>query len=192
MGVNGGHKRMVLLFPFLVMAVIALQGCSNQSTLGDLTTTAAAPQTTAPAPQKTMIIVAKVALSPLIGPPQNVVSQMTRNLDVAATTSQLALLTDADAVGDYRLKGYLVATRSAKGVELSYIWDVFNNRGKRIDRSTGSEVIAGPVSGRNLWSIITPQTYQKIADRGIATVVKHIPIKPVIPQTPSAPKVGLR
>ena len=191
-----GHQLFKTLLSCAIFAlpvVIALPGCSSQSSLGDVASNSAALKTTAaPAPQTVLNIVAKVALSSITGPPNEIAALLKRKLDAAATAANIALLTDAGAVGDYRLKGYLVATRSAKGIELSYIWDVFNNRGKRVDRRSGNETIAGSAKGSNLWSKVPSQVYQKIADLGIATVTRRLPARQIRPASGPTAQIGLR
>lgn|GEM_PF-6616196 len=175
----------------LLAPVIALQGCGSGASVTSLTTPPPKPQAVLPAPQDLLPIDAKVALSPLTGPPQVVADKMVRLLDTAATRSRLALLTDSDAVGDYRLQGYMVATSSRKGAELSYIWDVFNSRGARIGRTSGNQKIPAAAAAGDIWSGIPEPLFQSITEKAIALVVSRIKSKAAT-ATAITPQAGLR
>ena len=72
------------------------------------------------------------------------------------------------------LRGYIVAARDKIQHQGSYIWDVSDPTGKRVNRITGEEVVA-TVNPKDPWASVTPQVTQSIADKTAASLGSWLP-----------------
>ena len=61
-----------------------------------------------------------------------------------------------DERADYTLRGYIVAAKDKSGTKVSYIWDVTDPTGKRVNRITGEEVVSGN-DPKDPWAALTPR-----------------------------------
>ena len=113
-----------------------------------------------------------VALAPLIGPPPEFTDALVRELNQAALAANIAVLVDADAKGDYLLRGNFIASRSNNKVLLAYNWDVLDNSGNRVSRVTGEESQDSAPSPAPAWSSISPPTIKATVTKLIASLVK--------------------
>ena len=100
-----------------------------------------------------------VAIAPIIGPPDTVSNQLTTQLTGALKQGGIAVAIavpgQAAPTSDYTLRGYIVAARESAGTKVSYIWDVANPAGHRVNRITGEEVVAGNASADPLVICVT-------------------------------------
>lgn len=103
-----------------------------------------------------------VAFAPLVGVPANVSQNLLTAVKAAARANNLPVKDDV-ASASYLIRGYLVATPEKTGAKLSYIWDINDNRGVRIHRVLGNELIKGkkPTNG---WSLVNQQVIAKVAN----------------------------
>ena len=131
---------------------------------------------TSPAQQATAAptALAKIALAPVIGAPDPVSKQLASQLTSAAEKHRITLAPDREAKADYLLRGYIVAARDKTSTKVSYIWDVSDQTGKRVNRITGEEV-AATVNPKDPWASVTPQVTQSIADKTAASLGSWIP-----------------
>jgi hypothetical protein len=72
------------------------------------------------------------------------------------------------------LRGYIVAAKEKSSTKLSYIWDVNDSGGKRVNRITGEEAVAG-APGKDPWSGVTPPTTQTIAQKSASSFSAWLP-----------------
>lgn len=126
------------------------------------------------APAATSAPLAKFALAPVIGAPDPVSKQLASQLASAAEKHRIALAPDREAKADYLLRGYIVAARDKTSTKVSYIWDVSDPTGKRVNRITGEEV-AATVNPKDPWASVTPQVTQSIADKTAASLGSWLP-----------------
>jgi hypothetical protein len=77
---------------------------------------------------------------------------------------------------DYTLRGYIVAAKEKTGTKVSYIWDVTDTAGKRVNRITGEELLAAAAA--DPWTAVTPPVVQTIADRTASSLVAALPAAP--------------
>jgi len=75
---------------------------------------------------------------------------------------------------DYTLRGYIVAAKDKANTKVSYIWDVTDPSGKRVNRITGEEVISVNAT-KDPWAAITPQVAQSIAGKAANSFAAWLP-----------------
>jgi hypothetical protein len=159
------------------LAAVGLAGCETSSNLfgtnnSPTASTAIAPQPVAQAPQQAA---AKIAIAPIIGPPDAISKALASQLSDASERQKIGVARGNGDVANYTLRGYFVAPAKDKaGNKLSYIWDVTDPAGKRVNRITGEEVLA-PVGGGDAWASVTPQIMQTISDKTAASLAAWLP-----------------
>lgn len=159
------------------IAIIAVgAGLAGCETGGSILGGAFASNDTSPAQQApaTPAPLAKIALAPVIGAPDPVSKQLASQLTAAAEKHRITLAPDRDAKADYLLRGYVVAARDKASTKVSYIWDVSDPTGKRVNRITGEEV-AATVNPKDPWASVTPQVTQSIADKTASSLGSWLP-----------------
>ena len=176
----------------VLVATLALgaTGCSTGggsnvlSTFGVQSTNNSTPPTAAAAATK-----GTVSIAPIIGPPDNVSGQLSQQLTASLQKSGIQVVgaksgtaAASAAKSDYTLRGYIVAAREAKGTKVSYIWDVTNPGGQRVNRITGEELANGAASA-DPWSSVSAPVMQQIAAKTASSLSAWMPKK-------SAPKVA--
>ncbi len=163
----------------------ALAGCESGNALFANSSPEAtlAPPAAAPPPQPTTL--AKVAIAPVIGAPDQVARQLQQEFGSAVTQHRVSVVNTNDK-SDYTLRGYIVAAKDRAGTKVSYIWDVTDPSGKRVNRITGEEILAAP-AGKDPWAAVTPQVMQTIAQKSAQSFGAWIPTAAVPQQaTPMA------
>ncbi len=170
----------------VLLAGVGLAGCETAGNIlgGNqiATETVTPPQATEPAKPQ---LLAKVALAPIIGAPDAVGTQLRTQVVQAAERSKIGILADRDPSADYGMRGYLVAARDRGGVKVSYIWDISDATGKRVNRITGEEAIPA-AQGKGPWDSVTPTVTQTIADKVAASLGAWAPT-----QSKSTPVAGV-
>ena len=159
------------------LATIGLAGCETSSNLLGSNNTPTASPALAPPPvaQATPQSSTKIAIAPLIGPPESVSKTLVSQLTESAERQKIAIAKTAAEPASYTLRGYFVApTKDKTGNKLSYIWDVTDASGKRVNRITGEEALSPAQSG-DPWSPVTPQIVQAIADKTAGSLATWLP-----------------
>jgi hypothetical protein len=118
--------------------------------------------------------VAKIALAPVIGAPDPVSKQLVSQLTSAMEKQRVVIAPDRDAKADYMLRGYIVAARDKSNTKVSYIWDVTDPTGKRVNRVTGEEVVAS-TNPKDPWASVSGAVTQNIADKTAAQLGAWLP-----------------
>ncbi|MGE5512115.1 MAG: hypothetical protein ACM31O_12790 [Bacteroidota bacterium] len=157
----------------IVLLSAGLAGCETGGSLfgGSLASNETPAVEQAPAPAAP---VAKIALAPVIGAPDQVSKQLVSQLTSAIEKQRISVAPDRDAKADYMLRGYIVAARDKASTKVSYIWDVTDPSGKRVNRITGEEVLA-TVNPKDPWASVTPTVTQNIADKTASSLGSWIP-----------------
>lgn len=127
-----------------------------------------------------------VAFRPPVGPPESVNGELARQLNDAAIDNGVALVTDASYKHDVMLRGYVTALRKGTAVNLTYLWDVLDARGQRINRFEGEEALTGMVDLKEPWSAVTPAVARAVAQRTMADVAKWLRTNPQLATPASA------
>lgn len=105
--------------------------------------------------------VKSVAFVPLVGVPANVSGPMLTAMKSSVRAKNIPV-TEEIATAGYLVRGYLVASPANSGGKLSYIWDINDNKGVRIHRVLGNEVISGGKT-TNGWSLVDQKVIAKVA-----------------------------
>ena len=158
-----------------IAIVLVGAGAAGCETGGSVLSNPFASNDTSPAQQAAApATLAKIALAPVIGAPDPVSKQLATQLTSAAEKHRITLAPDRDAKADYLLRGYIVAARDKTSTKVSYIWDVSDPTGKRVNRITGEEV-AATVNPKDPWASVTPQVTQAIADKTASSLGSWLP-----------------
>jgi hypothetical protein len=152
---------------FVVAGVAAitlgLAGCETSSSLlggGDSAPTQVSAAPAAPTQNR-------VSVAPVIGAPDGVAKQLQQSFASAIGQKNVTVVAAQDKA-DYALRGYVVAAKDKAGTKVSYIWDVTDTSGRRVNRVTGEEVVAGTAT--DPWANVTPQVTQSIAQKSADSV----------------------
>lgn len=156
---------------------LALSGCGNSlPILGGTTDTALTQPGLNPgaaAGQRTAAT--KIALAPVIGAPDRVGKQIQSQLSAALGQRNIQIVDPANSASStYTLRGYVVSAKEARGTKVSYIWDVTDKSGKRVNRITGEEM-APAINSRDPWTSVTPQITQAIATKTASSLAAWLP-----------------
>ncbi|MGE0515175.1 MAG: hypothetical protein AB7O71_14555, partial [Hyphomicrobiaceae bacterium] len=123
-------------------------------------------------------MVASIALAPIIGAPEKIGQQLRTQVSEAAGRSKIAIVADRDPSADFGMRGYLVAARDRGSIKVSYIWDVTDKSGKRVNRVTGEENVPGAQGAKDPWSAVSPSVTQAIADKVASSLGAWVPSQP--------------
>ncbi len=166
-------RRPVATLALLVVTSLGLAGCETGNNLlaspGPSTSLA---EQTAPAPVAKKL--ATIAVAPIIGAPEAIAKQLQTQLTAAAEKQGFALVKSPQDKLDYTLRGYIVSAREKSGSKVSYIWDVTDPAGRRINRITGEEVVAGAES-KDPWAQVSAAVTQTIADKTAVSLASWAP-----------------
>jgi hypothetical protein len=161
----------------VLLAGLLLGGCESANNLLGTSQPDAgvsAPQAAAPQPASTSI--AKVALAPIIGAPDGVAQQIHQEFAAEAQKQRIAVVKSPEERADYTLRGYLVAAKDRAGTKVSYIFDVTDPSGRRMNRITGDETAQGnSAASRDPWSLVSVTTAQAIAQKSVASLAAWLP-----------------
>ncbi len=156
------------------LCCIGLAGCeTGSSVLG--TTGSTQPETQlslAPAAAKKST---RISIAPVIGAPDGIAKQLAQDFSGAIGQKNVVVVAAQDKA-DFALRGYIVAAKDKSATKISYIWDVTDPAGRRVNRITGEEVVAGAAGG-DPWSIVTPQVTQSIAQKTSGSLVAWLALQ---------------
>lgn len=151
-----------MLTVLVVIAGLGLAGCESATSLFGSSATATQDPIAAPAaPQPAL---AKVMVAPIIGAPDAVAKQIQQEFTNAIEKQRVSVAVAKDERVDYTLRGYIVAAKDKQGTKVSYIWDVTDPTGKRVNRVTGEEM-ASAGGSKDPWAALTPTVAQSIAGK---------------------------
>lgn len=139
---------------------------ANSADPGAVSITGQPPTTTAHA--------AKIAVAPVIGAPDAVAKQLEVQVASAIEAQRITVAKDPNAKAEYTLRGYIVSAREKGRTKVSYIWDVTDPSGKRVNRITGEEVLSGTQS-KDPWTSVTPQVINTISSKTAGSLVTWLP-----------------
>lgn len=180
------HSR-VALAVLTVLASVGLAGCETSSSLfgsggslfggslfGGSNNNTPAPETAAVTPPTPQAPLARVAISPIIGAPEAVGKQIQQEFTNSVQSKRVSVVSGKEERADYTLRGYVVAAKDKSATKVSYIWDITDPSGKRVNRITGEEVLSGNTS-KDPWASLTPQVAQAIAGKAANSFVSWLP-----------------
>jgi hypothetical protein len=190
-----GNKSVLAVFAAFV--AFGLGGCETGS---NLFATSADPNASiiGGQPAVTSSQTAKVAVAPVIGAPDAVAKQLEAQLAGAIEAQKISVAKTPNDKAEYTLRGYIVSAREKGRTKVSYIWDVTDPAGKRVNRITGEEVLSGAAS-KDPWAAVTPQVVDTISSKTAGSLVTWLPTQSAVamgstgstaataqPQTPAA------
>jgi hypothetical protein len=154
---------------------IGLAGCSGGSySLPSLFQQAAAPAQE-PAPQEVaQSPVAKVAINSIVGPPDALGRQLHQQFSSALEGQRVTVAANKDDRADFNLRPYILAAKEKNGTKVSYVLDVSEPSGKRVNRFAGEEIVPASPS-QDPWAAITPAVAEAIAAKATGSFVTWLP-----------------
>lgn len=87
---------------------------------------------------------------------------------------------------DITLRGYVSALRKGQQVGLTYVWDVVDARGQRVNRIAGEETIPG--NAADPWAAVTPDVARALALKTMGEIGQWARSNPIA--RPAAPAVA--
>jgi hypothetical protein len=167
-------KKPVTLAVLAGLIAIGLGGCETGSNLfgsssGDATPTVA-DQSLAPASGQ----MAKIAVAPLLGPPETVNKMFLSQLGGAIEKQKITVAKAATDKSEYTLRGYIVSANEKGKTKVSYIWDLTDRTGKQVNRISGEEIVA-PGASKDPWSGVTPQVVDLISNKTAGSIATWLP-----------------
>jgi hypothetical protein len=118
--------------------------------------------------------VAKVTINSIVGPPDALGKQLHEEFASALGRQRVGVTAGKDEPADFHLRPYVLAAKEKNGTKVSYVIDVSDPTGKRVNRFTGEEIVPGNAS-RDPWTAITPQVAQSIAAKATGSLVAWLP-----------------
>jgi hypothetical protein len=153
----------------VALAVVGIAGCESSSSL--FTSNAPVPEPIKPAaPQP---VLARVALAPIIGAPDAVAKQIQQDFAGAVEKQRIAVAAK-DERADFTLRGYIVASKEKDATKVSYIWDITDPAGRRVNRIAGEEVVPGN-GAKDPWAAVTPPVAQAMAEKAASAFAAWLP-----------------
>jgi hypothetical protein len=128
----------------------------------------------APAPAAPQPPLARVMVAPIIGAPDGIAKQIQQEFASAVERQRVTVVAGKDDRADFTLRGYIVAAKDKQATKVSYIFDVTDPAGKRVNRITGEEIAAG-TTGKDPWAALTPQVAQSLAGKAANSFVSWLP-----------------
>ncbi len=156
------------------VAGVGLAGCEGSGNILGSAQIANPVQTAQQAPVAPQSLGA-IALAPIIGPPEAIGNQLRASVEQASLAKQITILPDRDPKANYGMRGYIVAARDRGAIKVSYIWDVTDQAGKRINRITGEEMAQAPAGSKDPWAAITPAVSQAVASKVASSLAQWLP-----------------
>jgi hypothetical protein len=166
-----GHTRSAVLFAIVV--AFALGGCESSTSLFGSNAAPEANLATAAAPTPTASNLTRVSIAPVIGAPDAVARQLQQDFNAALDKSKISVVPNGESA-QYTLRGYIVASKDKTATKVSYIWDINDVSGKRVNRITGEESIPG-ASPKDPWTAVTPAITQSVAQKSAASFGTWLP-----------------
>lgn len=140
---------------------------------------------------------AKFAVAPIIGAPEAFSRDLQTQLSTSLERRGVTVAKSATDKSEYTLRGYIVAAKERSKVKVSYIWDVTDASGKRVNRMTGEESAAAN-AGKDPWAAIGAPLIAAIADKTAGTMATWagtqaaIPVASASPSSTAAPNGAAR
>ncbi len=171
---------------------LALGGCETGANIFGSASDSSAPTAIADpaaAPGTAAATGAKIMIAPVIGAPDSVAKQLQTQLTSAIEKHRVTVAKAATDKAEFTLRGYIVSAREKTATKVSYIWDVTDPTGKRVNRITGEEVIGGGES-KDPWAAVSPQVVDMIATKTAGSLAAWLPTQSQAAIATSAPAPG--
>jgi len=153
---------------------ISLAGCSGGSySLPSLFQQAPAASQDAPPQAVAQAPMAKVAINSIVGPPDALGRQLQQQFTSALERQRVSVASKDDRA-DFNLRPYILAAKEKGGTKVSYVLDVSEPSGKRVNRFAGEEIVPANPS-QDPWAAITPAVAEAIAAKATGSFVSWLP-----------------
>lgn len=167
------YAKSVAFAGIITISSVGLAGCETGSNiLGSAGSSA--PSTELASPSAVPASAMKLAVAPVIGAPESVAKQMQTSLAGALNKQNIAVAQNPTDKTDYTLRGYVVSAREKTGVKVSYIWDLTDPSGQRVNRITGEEIVSSGAN-RDPWASVSPQVIDTISSKTASQVAAWAP-----------------
>lgn len=154
---------------------IGLAGCSTGSfSLPSLFQQSAAPPQEAAAQETPQSPMAKVAINSIVGPPDALGRQLHQQFSSALERQRVSVAASKDERADFNLRPYILAAKEKNGTKISYVLDVSEPSGKRVNRFAGEEIVPASPS-QDPWAAITPAVAEAIAAKAAGSFIAWLP-----------------
>ena len=162
----------------IAIAGVGLAGCETAGSMfgGSLFGSSSSPaaEVAAPSPIAPQAPLARVTVAPIIGAPDAIAKQIQQEFTSAVEKQRVSVISGKEERADYTLRGYIVAAKDKAATKVSYIWDITDPSGKRVNRITGEEVVSAN-TGKDPWAALTPQVAQSIAGKAANSFIAWLP-----------------
>ena len=111
-----------------------------------------------------------VAFESIDGPPPQVFDRMVSVLDSESKLRNLSIVS-REGGASYRVRSYLSAQVVRGKTVIAWVWDVYDNNQQRALRLSGEE--SAGKAGRDAWAAADDLLLRKIAQAGLAGLVRH-------------------
>jgi len=118
---------------------------------------------------------ASLAVVNIEGPPDELGARFQRQFASAAQSRDVALLTAADGAS-YRLRGFLTASSTQGLTRLSYVLDLYDRHGRRVQRL--ADELDGKPGSDDPWRAVDEKTLDIFAERAAADVASFLATTP--------------
>lgn len=102
-----------------------------------------------------------LTFEPMVGAPKTVARELSTALGLRVAQQSLPVVARSDKKATHRIKGYFTANQSGNDCVVSYVWDIFDAAGKRINRVTGSQKT--PMVSTDPWDSVKGPVLDKVA-----------------------------
>jgi hypothetical protein len=168
---------------------LALAGCETGANIFGSSSDSSAPTAIADPAIAPAATGAKITIAPVIGAPDSVAKQLQTQLTSAIEKHRVTVAKAPTDKAEFTLRGYIVSAREKTATKVSYIWDVTDPTGKRVNRITGEEVIGGNDS-KDPWAAVSPQVVDMIATKTAGSLAAWLPTQSQAAIATSAPAPG--
>jgi hypothetical protein len=171
-------RKPFTLAAIAILSGIGLAGCETASNLFASSDTAApavaATDGTAAAAAAPAQQTAKIAVASVIGPSESVARMLESQMQTVLASKGVSVAKSPADKAEYTLRGYLVSAREKTGTKITHVWDVTDAAGKRVNRISSEEFVAG-APGKDPWAAVTPALVDQIAGKTAGTVATWLP-----------------
>lgn len=168
-------NKSVMLAVFAAFMGLGLGGCETGNNLFAGSGDPAVPTTVAsPTAQPNSSQLPKIAIAPVIGAPDTVAKELQSQLASIIESKQITVAKPPSDKAEYTLRGYVVSAREKTRTKVSYIWDVTDSTGKRVNRITGEEVLSGGQS-KDPWASVNGPVVDTIANKTATSLATWLP-----------------
>jgi len=182
------HRLLVALAAAIGLAGLGLAGCGGSSLFN--TASNATPEPAAPAKPVAEPPLAKVVVNAIVGPPDPLGKQLHQEFAAALDKQRVAVASGKDGRVDFHLRPYILAAKEKSGTKVSYVLDISDPSGKRVNRFAGEEMVPASPS-QDPWAAITPTVAQALAAKAIGSFAAWLPSAQAIASNSGNPPAGV-